>query len=115
MPTKNELKVQLDEAKEQLSRLAREKRDMEKKIESMEDELVELQTAVEEANLTRGVSTTDDSRVSRLEDALDRVSWELEEARRDFELKLLTAKRFGLNCSELTRRSWPRGIMSYSS
>ena len=92
MPTKNELKVQLDEAKEQLSRLAREKRDTEKKIESMEDELVELQTAVEEANLTRGVSTTDDSRVSRLEDALDRVSWELEEARRDFELKLLTAK-----------------------
>ena len=61
MPTKNELKVQLDKAKEQLSCLAREKRDMEKKIESMEDELVELQTAVEEANLTRGVSTTDDS------------------------------------------------------
>ena len=104
MPTKNELKVQLDEAKEQLSRLAREKRDMEKKIESMEDELVELQTAVEEANLTRGVSTTDDSRVPRLEDALDRVSWELEEARRDFELKLLTAKEEksvqinGVNC-----------------
>ena len=92
MPTKNELKGQLDEAKEELSRLAREKRDMERKIESMEDELVELQTTVEEANLMRGISVTDDSRVSRLEDALDRVSWELEEARRDFEHKLLVAK-----------------------
>ena len=97
MPTKGDIKVQLDEAralveslKQELSRITKEKKDeLAVKLEEVTDKLGSTEEQVKELCATAEAwhSTMED--VGELEDQLAKACWQLEESKRTSELMLM--------------------------
>ena len=99
MPTKNEMKQMLDEArakrdslKNELARAAEEKDELAQSLEEMEVELAAARERLNTAQEEIGRAGEAVEVIEELQDKVERLEWERDEADKGHEVSLLLAK-----------------------